>query len=157
LEKTDIRFEDFLMEAEPSNLDFILELHDYLLQNGCDVKIQAAKSGYVVSYSHSKKVIANYVFRKKGLIIRIYGDHVGEYSEFLGSLPDEMAESIEKAPVCRRLVDPLKCNSRCPMGYAFTLRGTPYQKRRYGSFMFLVDDNSSSYIKAFLENELRER
>lgn len=157
MDEADIRFEDFLMEVEPDKLNFVLELHEYLLQNGCTIKIQPAKNGYVVSYSRLKKVISNFVSRKKGLTIRIYGDHIGKYYNLLDSLPDEMIKAIEKAPVCKRLMDPLKCNSRCPMGYVFTLKGIDYKKCRYNGFMFLVNNETISYIKSFLENEIRER
>jgi len=157
MDKADIKFEDFLMEVDPDNLKFVLSLHEYLLQNGCTVKIQPAKSGYVVSYTHSKKVIANYVFRKKGLIIRIYGDHICDYNDFLNTLPDEMIKAIEKAPICKRLADPTKCNSRCPMGYVFTIKDTNYQKYRYNSFMFLINDTSAPHIKTFIEHVIKGR
>lgn len=157
--KEETPFGDFLSEVNPACLGFVTRLHEYLLENDCSVKIESAKSGYVVSYSlnKTKKVVANYVFRKKGLIIRIYGDYVSNYMEFINTLPEEMAKAIEKAPVCKRLVDPAKCNSRCPMGYVFTLKGTEYQKCRYNSFMFLINDENTSYIKTFLEHELEER
>lgn len=159
MSKEGLNFEDFLMEVDSACLEIVLHLHEYLLEQECTVKLEAAKSGYVVSYSHSKtkKVIANYVFRKKGLLIRIYGDHVSNYAEFVNTLPEGMVKAIEKAPVCRRLIDPTKCNSRCPMGYVFTLNGTEYKKCRYNSFMFLVNDESAPFIKTFLEHELAER
>jgi len=154
-----IKFEDFLMEVDSACLTIVLGLHEYLMEQECAVKIESAKSGYVVSYSHSKtkKVIANYVFRKKGLIIRIYGDHVSNYMDFVNTLPESMVREIEKAPVCKRLIDPTKCNSRCPMGYVFDLKGTEYKKCRYNSFMFLVNDESGPFIKTFLAHELAER
>lgn len=155
--KEDIRFEDFLMTVEPGNLDFVIGLHGFLLQSGCEVKIQSAKSGYVVSYYLAKRAVLNYVFRKKGLTVRIYGDHIGHYNDLLETLPDGMVKTIEKAPICKRLADPAKCNSRCPMGYIFTLRGSGYQKCRYNGFLFLVDESSGPYIKKFLENEIKER
>jgi len=152
-------FEDFLMEAGSANFAFINQIHEYLTANGCTIKIQTAKNGYVVSYVHAKtkKVIANYVSRKKGLIMRIYGDNAGKYMAFLQGLPNDMAKAIEKASVCRRLIDPTKCNSRCPMGYSVTLNGREFQKCRYSSFMFLLNDESNPYIKSFLEHELAER
>lgn len=157
MDEVKIKFDDFLMDVEPENLSFVLELNDYLLENGCSIKIQAAKSGYVVSYTHLKKVLANYVFRKNGMIIRIYGNHIGDYNRFLNDLPDDMVKAIQKAPVCKRLLDSSKCNSRCPMGYTFLLKDETYKKCRYSSFMFPVNSESGSYIKVFLENEIIER
>ena len=123
--KETVKFEDFLLDVNPENLGFIHDTHELMLQNNCTYKIEAAKSGYVFSYilPKTKKVIANYVFRKTGMIIRIYGDNVSKYADILNTLPAGMVEAIEKAPVCKRLVDPAKCNSRCPLGYVFDLNG----------------------------------
>lgn len=157
--KEEIKFEDFLADVSPLNQDFVNETHSFLLGNGCKYKIEAAKSGFVVSYSHSKtkKVVINYVFRKSGLIIRIYGDNVSKYADVLDKLPDGMVKAIQKAPVCKRLIDPEKCNSRCAMGYQFSLKGTDYQKCRYSSFMFEVKDENYASVRDFLERELKER
>lgn len=159
MSKEEIKFEDFLANVSPVNVDFVNQTHAFILQSGCTYKIESAKNGFVVSYVHAKtkKVIANYVFRKSGLIIRIYGDHIGSYSDVLTALPEGMAKAIEKAPVCKRLIDPTKCNSRCPMGYVFELNGTVHQKCRYNSFMFGVIDENYDTIHAFIERELNER
>ena len=157
--KEETKFEDFLLNVNPKDLGFVHETHDFMLQSGCSYKIEAAKSGHVLSYvlTKKKKVIANYVFRKSGLIVRIYGDNIGKYADILNNLPEGMIKAIEKAPVCKRMVDPTKCNSRCPLGYAFDLRGKTYQSCRYGSFMFEVREENYSHIRGFLERELKER
>ena len=76
--KEGIKFEDFLMNVDPVNLGFINETHEFMLNKNCSYKIETAKNGYVFSYTlpKTKKVIANYVFRKNGMIIRIYGDNI---------------------------------------------------------------------------------
>lgn len=153
----DLQFEDFLNEVNPIYRDFVNQTNDFFLQNGCKIKVELAKNGYVVSYSYNKRVIANYVFRKSGMIIRIYGEFINKYNDFIETLPSGMIKSIEKAPVCKRLIDPTKCNSRCSMGYDFTLKGTRYQKCKYNSFMFEINDENIPFIKIFLENEFRER
>jgi len=68
-----------------------------------------------------------------------------------------MVKAIEKAPVCKRLIDITKCNSKCRMGYDFTLKDTQYQKCQYNCFMFLVTDENISFINEFLANELNAR
>ena len=153
------RFEDFLMCVGPDDIAFVKHMHEFFTKNGCEVNIKDAKNGYVVSYVHTgtKKTVVNYVFRKKGLIMRIYGDNVGSYQDFIDVLPDGMADAIEKAPICKRLADTEKCNSRCPMGYIFALRGQEQKKCRYNGFMFLLDDESKPYVKEFVEREMRER
>ena len=157
--KDEIKFEDFLLNVSPGNMGFVHDVHDYMIQNGCTYKIEAAKSGYVFSYilPKTKKVIVNYVFRKNGMIIRIYGDNISKYMDILSTLPDGMVKSIEKAPVCKRLADPAKCNSRCPMGYVFTLNGKTYKNCRYSSFMFEVKEENFPAIHDFIEWEMRER
>lgn len=152
-------FDQFISDVDLSQMPYTMQIHAYLTRNGCQTKVETAKSGYVVSYTLNpgKKVIANFVFRKKGLFIRIYGDHVAKYNELLDTLPEKMQSAIENAGVCRRLLDPTKCNSRCPMGNVFTLRGETHKKCRYGNFLFYIDAESVSAIQALLENELRER
>lgn len=157
--KEEIKFEDFLLNVSPENLSFVHETHGLMLQNGCTYKIEAAKSGYVLSYilPKTKKVVVNYVFRKSGMIIRIYGDNISKYADILNTLPNDMIAAIEKAPACKRLIDPAKCNSRCPMGYVFDINGKTYQNCRYSCFMFNVKEENYASIRNFLEQEIRER
>jgi len=146
------------MDVHPAYHGFVLQTHSYLLENGCVMKMSIAKNGYLVSYSDiNKRVIANFVFRKRGLVIRIYGDNVNLYNDFLETLPDEMKKAIDKAPVCKRLIDITKCNSRCRMGYEFTLNGAIHKKCQYNCFMFAVDFESIPFISDFLKNELTAR
>lgn len=157
--KEEFRFEDFLNDISPEYADIAGNLHNFLLESGCGLKMQLAKSGHVVSYTDpkTKKVTANFVSRKKGPVVRIYGDNAYKYMDFLESLPEAMIKFVGKSPDCKRLLDPAKCNQKCPMGYTLTLNGDTYKKCRYGCFMFEMNADSAPYIKTFLENELRER
>jgi len=101
-----------------------------------------------------KSGLANFVFRKSGLVIRVYGDYVHKYNDYLETLPIGMVKGIEKAPVCKRLIDITKCNSKCRMGYEFTLKGNHHQKCQYNCFMFPVNDENIPFIREFLEREL---
>lgn len=148
-----ISFDDFMASVAIENQDFIKELHDKLMELGCKVEIKAAKSGYMVSYIFNKKTVANYVFRKKGMFVRIYGVHVNEYEELLNTLPEQMIHAIEAAPVCKRLVEPGSCNPKCSMGYDFWLKGEHYQKCRSSAFLFLVCPQYNPYIQSLLLNE----
>ena len=94
------------------------------------------------------------MFRKSGLVIRVYGDYVHKYNDYLETLPIGMVKGIEKAPVCKRLIDITKCNSKCRMGYEFTLKGNHHQKCQYNCFMFPVNDENIPFIREFLEREL---
>jgi len=156
--ENELSFDGFVCDVDPRYHGFVRETHEFMLRNGCKLKLSTAKNGYVVSYSHikGKRAVLNFVFRKIGLIARIYGDNVGQYVGFLESLPDKMKESIEEAPLCKRFEDPPRCNSKCG-GYVFSLGGSQHQKCRYSCFMFVVDDESIPLIGAFLENELKMR
>lgn len=146
-----LSFEDFLKDVDPRYQEFAKKTHDYLLGSGCKLKLQLAKSGYVVSYSHkkNKKALLNFVFRKSGLSTRIYGDYASQ--ELIESLPDKMIKSMEKSPACKL------CNSRCMKGYTFTLKGAEHLKCRYNCFMFAVDDESIPFISLLIENEVKAR
>lgn len=159
MDNNELQYENFLNDVNPVYRDFVNQTHDFFLQNGCKVKIELAKNGYVISYSHTKtkKVIANFVFRKNGLVIRIYGDNFDKYIGFFDELPAAMIKSIGKSPVCKRLLDPTKCNSRCPKGYDFTVKDSHFQKCRYSCFMFEINEESIPFIKTFIENEVKER
>lgn len=146
-------FQDFLACVDGENREFVSDLHDELTKLGCKTEVKPAKSGYVVSYILNKKTIANYVFRKKGLLARIYAGHIAQYMELLEEMPDGMARSVQEAPVCKRLVDPAACNQKCSMGYDFILKGERLQRCRNNAFLFLLDEESRPFIKSLLLHE----
>ena len=151
-------FEDFLMEVDPQYHGFAREIHEYLLENGCVMKITTAKNGYLVSYKYGKKkrVILNFVFRKSGLMVRIYSDYVAEYLDIIESFPESMKKTIENAPSCKRFEDPPKCTPTC-IGYVFAFNGTQHQKCRYSCFFFEVTDETIPHIREMVEKELSLR
>jgi len=155
--KAKITFEQFLESVAVDNKQFVEDLHDYLLGKGCKVAFEEKKSGYLASYKAGKppKALLNFVFRKNGMIARIYGECVGSYPDFLNSLPAEMVEHISKSGICKRLVHNT-CSPKCS-GYDFMIADEHYQKCRYNCFEFLMTDVSKPSIKTFVENELRER
>lgn len=148
-------FDDFLASVTDDNQEFVGSLHDELLKLGYKAEVKLAKSGYVVSYSLNKKTIANYVFRKKGLIARIYAGHINQFEGLLDTLPDEMVHTIQKASICKRLVDPTACNQRCSMGYEFLLKGERLQRCRNSAFMFYLNKNSRPFVKSLLLSEAK--
>ncbi|MCL2400988.1 MAG: hypothetical protein FWC91_14760 [Defluviitaleaceae bacterium] len=155
--KEKISFEQFFESVEAGNKPFVQDLHSYLLENGCKVTFEEKKNGYLASYKYGKppKAVANFVFRKEGMITRIYGERISAYPDFLNTLPKEMVQHIEGAGVCKRIVDNtcgLKCN-----GYDFMIGDSHFQKCRYNCFEFLMTDESKPYIKTFAEHEIKER
>jgi len=150
-------FEQFLEGVDTKHQSFIQSLHKYLLNNGCKVTVEEKKSGFFASYKHSKskKSIVNLLFRKEGLLIRVYGENANKYLDFLDTLPQEMVQSIESAPICKRLVHNT-CSPKC-LGYDVKIKGKHFQKCRYGGFEFPVTKKNNPFIKTFIENETSER
>lgn len=152
-------FEDFLKDVHPAYLEFTVNLNETLMSRGCKQKIEAKSSGYLVSYTESAsgRVILNFVFRKKGLVCRVYGDGHAKYPDFFDALPPAAVKSLTKAPNCKRLIDPAACNPKCSMGYAYTMGGELQQKCRYNAFMLDVNDENLPLINGFVERELAVR
>lgn len=156
--KVELSYEGFLMNVNPEYHESVRQIHRLLTAGGCSTRMELAKNGYVVSYTDRRnRVLMNFVFRKGGLMARVYGDNAGLYTDYLETLPAVMQRLIEKAPVCRRLADITKCNPRCRMGYVFTLNGALYQKCQYGCFFFPVNDASIPYISDIMQRELAAR
>ena len=107
MEKNELRYDDFVEAVNPFYRDFVNGVNDYLIENGCKIKLDLAKNGYLVSYSHtkSKRVIINFVFRKNNLVIRIYGDNYNGYADFMETLPDGMIKAINGSAVCTGVVN----------------------------------------------------
>jgi len=152
-----ITFEQFLEAVDTDNKPFVQELHSYMMDNGCKVTFEEKKSGFLASYKYGKppKSVINFVFRKHGMLTRIYGEHISSYPDFLNSLPPEMVKSIEDAGICKRLVNNT-CSPKCS-GYDFIIGDMHFQKCRYNCFEFLMTHETNPYIKSFIEHELTGR
>ena len=152
-----LSFEQFLEAADANNHVFVQDLHNYMLDNGCKATFEEKKTGLLASYKHgkSKKTVINVLIKKRGVLVRIYGENANKYLDFLNTLPDEMVQYIESAGICNRLVHNT-CSPKCS-GYDVTIRGERFQKCRYNAFEFLATNESIPFIKTFVENELKER
>jgi len=152
-----IDFERFLEGIDIDDREYIKQLNEHMLNDGCKATYEAKKSGLLGIYKHSKtkKSVINVLLKKQGLLVRIYAENNRAYPEFLETLTDEMVLEIEKTGDCGRLYNN-SCSMKCT-GYDFVIKGKRYQKCRYGCFTFLVTDDSKPYIRAFAENELKER
>lgn len=156
MDKQKIEYADFLSAVSPEYKDYVNGIHSFMLRNESKAEIKQAKSGYVVSYIDlkTKKAIFNYIFRKKGMMMRIYANHIAFYESFLDTLPEEMKQPIKKASDCKRMLDPDACNSRCAMGYDFYMDGERYQKCRNMAFQFFLSADHNPYLKKFIEYEV---
>lgn len=159
MEKQLFQFEDFLLEVSPEYQAFAVEIHQSLVRDQYKMKIERKANGFLVSYAHPKtrRSLLNFLFRKKGLCVRVYADGLGSYADFVSGLPEKMEMEIAKAATCKRLLNPADCNPRCVAGYDFMVGPNRYQKCRYSCFQFAVTAESAPILLAFIEKERRER
>ena len=159
MKNTEYKFEDFLLNVEDVYKDFVDNINQKLLKKNYISKIESKASGFFVSYSHpkTKRGILNLLFRKKGLLVRIYGDNCNKYSDLLNKLPENIINQIEKAGVCKRLINPESCNQKCPMGYDFYIGKKHYQKCRNSCFYLEFDTESIPFIVKIIDKEMKER
>ena len=155
--QTKISFEQFIEAVDTDNKPFVVDLHTYLLDKGAKVTFEEKKSGYLASYKYGKpqRALMNFLFKKQGMLTRIYGERIAAYPDFLNTLPHEMVAAIEKAGICKRIVYNT-CSPKC-IGYDFIIGDGHFQKCRYGCFEFLITDESNPYILSFVKHELKER
>ena len=150
-------FEDFLRNVPEEHKGFVSELHERLTGQGCAAVIKEAKSGYTVSYQWDKKTVMNWVFRKAGILARIYGDHVPKYEEVIAALPVDMQEQMTASRDCKRLLDPAACSDTCVKGFVYNLNGNTYKKCRNGGMFFLLTGETGGYIQRLAEAEVAAR
>jgi len=157
--KSEFQFSDFLLEVSDSSKDFVLTIHKMMEDASYKIKLELKANGFLVSYSEpkTKKSILNFVFRKNGMYIRIYGNNCNAYADLLHRLPENIVTQIDKSGDCSRLLDPQKCNSRCALGYDFSIGGKRYQKCRLVCFFLFVDAESIPYLLELVEKEMQER
>ena len=155
--KEKVTFEQFMESVDGVNKPFVQELHSYMMDIGCKVTFEEKKNGFLASYKYGKppRAAMNFLFRKQGMLTRIYGERISYYPNFLNTLPTEMVTSINNSGSCGRLVNNT-CSTKCT-GYDFIIGDEHFQKCRYGCFEFLMTEESRPYIKTFIEHELPER
>jgi len=157
--KTKIEFEQFADAAGGEHRGFVSALHQFMLDNDCRYEIKEAKAGYVLSYifEPANRTVLNYVFRKKGPMIRIYGDNAAFYMQRFAGWPAEMKASVQKTRDCRRMLDPNACLSTCMMGFTFMLDGAEMKKCRNNCFMFYLSEDNNFFLREMVEQEMKYR
>ncbi len=152
-----IEFTVFLQAVPEENQAFVSGLHKQLLEQGCQAEIKEAKSGYAVSYKRDKKAVMNWVFRKTGMLARIYGDNVRQYEAEIAALPADMQKEMTASRDCKRLFDPAACSDTCVMGLVYSIGGSTYKKCRYDGMFFLLSDKTAPHIRNLVCAELAAR
>lgn len=152
-----VAFEDFLKTVPEENKNYVSDLHKRLLEQGCTCTVKEAKSGYAVSYQWNKKSVMNWVFRKKGMLARIYGDNMPKYETEIAILPDDMRKAMAASRDCKRLLDPAACSDTCVMGFVYNLDGVTYKKCRNDGMFFLLTDETAPHIQKLVCAEVAAR
>ena len=139
-------FKEFLSTVMPEHQAFVEQLNNKLSEQGCNLVIKEAKSGYAASYQLEKKAIMNWVFRKSGIWARIYGDNAGKYEDTIASLPAYMHKKMTASHDCKRLIDSNACSDTCVKGLVYALNGDIHKKCRYDGMLFLLTNEAAEHI-----------
>ncbi len=150
-------FKDFLSAVSPEYQAFVEELNKRLIEQGCDLVIKEAKNGYTATYQLEKKTVMNWVFRKAGVLARIYGDNVGRYEGIIDSLPADMQKAMTSSRDCKRLFDPDACSPTCVKGFVYALNGETHKKCRNDGMFFLLTNETAEYISKLVCEEVAVR
>ena len=147
----------FLNDIPAESQGFVLELDKYLTSKGSKKTIKAAKRGFVTSYASpvTGKALLNYVFRKIGVKMRIYAQSIGEHSDILSDLPENMKADIKKSGDCKKL-NGLKCSPTCTGGYTFIMDDVEYKKCKNMAFFHSLTEENFDAIKKLIRSELGE-
>lgn len=150
-------FKEFLSAVAPEHQAFVKKLNTKLIEQGCDLVIKEAKSGYAASYQLEKKTVMNWVFRKSGILARIYGDNAGKYEDIIASLPAEMQKKMTASRDCKRLIDPTACSDTCVKGFVYTLNGDIHKKCRNDGMFFQLTNETAEHIAGLVSAEVTVR
>ncbi|WP_044295769.1 hypothetical protein [Robinsoniella peoriensis] len=150
-------FKEFLMAVTPEHQAFVEKLNNKLIEQGCDLVIKEVKSGYTASYQLKKKTVMNWVFRKSGILARIYGDNAGKYEDILASLPADMQKEMTTSRDCKRLIDPNACSDTCVKGFVYALNGETHKKCRNDGMFFWLTNETAEHIAGLVCAEVNVR
>ncbi|WNX85926.1 hypothetical protein RWV98_06565 [Agathobaculum sp. NTUH-O15-33] len=150
-------FKEFLSAVAPEHQAFVEKLNNQLMQQGCDLVIKEAKSGYAASYQLEKKTVMNWVFRKSGILARIYGDNASRYEDIIASLPADMQKKMTASRDCKRLIDPNDCSATCVKGIVYALNGDTHKKCRNDGMFFLLTNETAEHIAKLVCAEVNVR
>lgn len=148
--KEKVLFQVFLSAVAPEHQGFVVQLNDKLIEQGCDLVIKEVKNGYTASYQVEKKTVMNWVFRKAGILARIYGDNADKYEDVITSLPDDMKKKMTASRDCKRLIDSNACSPTCVKGFVYSLNGVAHKKCRNDGMFFLLTNETAEHIEGLV-------
>ena len=150
-------FKEFLSAVPTEHQAFVERLNNKLIEQGCALVIKEAKSGYAASYQLEKKTVMNWVFRKAGVLARIYGDNVSKYEDTIASLPADMQKKMTTSRDCKRLIDPNACSDTCVKGFVYALNGDIHKKCRNDGMFFLLTNETAEHIAGLVCTKVNVR
>lgn len=150
-------FKEFLSTVAPEHQVFVEKLNHKLIEQGCELVIKEAKNGYTATYQLEKKTVMNWVFRKSGVLARIYGDNVYKYEDTIASLPDDMQKKMTASRDCKRLINPNDCSPTCVQGFVYALNGDTHKKCRNDGMFFLLTNETAEHIAGLVCAEVSVR
>ncbi len=150
-------FKEFLSTVAQEHQVFVEELNNKLIEQGCELVIKEAKSGYAASYQLKKKTVMNWVFRKSGPLARIYGDNASKYEDIIASLPADMQNKMTTSRDCKRLIDHNACSATCVKGFVYALNGDTHKKCRNDGMFFLLTNETAEHIAGLVCAEVAMR
>ena len=87
--------------------------------------------------------------------MRIYAQSIGEHSDILSGLPENMKADIKKSGDCKKL-NGLNCSPTCSGGYEFTMDGQEFKKCKNMAFFHSLTEENYDAIKKLIRSELGE-
>ena len=146
----DYTFDDFLKTVEPQHKAFAESMHKELIANGYKAAIESKATGFFIGYKHpkTKRSLMNFLFRKKGLLVRIYP--ASKTPIIPNAVTEGMIKEIDKAITCKM------CSEKCIKGYKFAINDQAYDKCHYGAFLFVVSEESKPVIAKWVKTEIEE-
>jgi hypothetical protein len=157
--KVKYTYEDFISNIGEEHLDFYHDVRTLLTERGFKSKVELKKTGYALTYiqSSNKKTLINFVNRKKGMFMRLYSNHTDAYMDKIMTLPENMIKELKKGQVCKRMIDPDACNSKCKMGVNLLIDGQVHAKCRYSALFFHIEADKYKELLDLIESETNER
>jgi len=160
--KAKYQLADFMAIVENNYKNYVLTVHETMLQEGYKLKIQLTKLyGLHISYSQPKiktvKGIIVYFLIKNGkLMIRINADNYIKYPNVLNHLPEKILNQMDKADDCKKFIDPQRCWQGCG-GYDIHIKERHYQKCLCSCFLLNVDSDNFPFLFEIIKSEIKER
>jgi len=160
--KAKYQLDDFLALVDNYYKDYVVQVHELMMQEGYKLKIQTTKQyGLHVAYRQPKVksvtgIIAHLLIQNDKLMVRINASNHAKYPDVLNSLPENILSQMDKADDCKKFIDPQKCWTGCG-GYDIRIGNRHYQKCLINCFLLAVDNDCFPFLLKIIESEARER